>query len=500
MNSLTGNNAIWAGVIILVVPSLIIAAAELDERLRQRESSLRPAVRILRSWVLPFFALWAILVPVLGIDRDAPQVRIAASGLVLACTGAVLSVLKVWITSLRHRPRHDDRRSIPQLVLALPRIGIFVLAGWMLLTGVWDVDLSSVLAAAGVTSLVVSFALQDTLSGLASGVLLVSDQPFKPGDWIKLGDGDGALVARVVDLNWRTTRVQDRNGDLIVIPNAQLAGAAIVNHSAPESLHRVVVDLQVAYANPPTLAKAMLLDAAIGTPKVRAEPPPNVRVVQIDDPLMGSQVDLGIDDFADEPQVRSDFGSLVWYQSNRHGVPLPSPAQDLYLYDGVANNEAQVPTLAEIRRRLQASPLVSSLEEADLDRLARASRPARYAVGELIIAPDESSRDLIVLVEGRAQFLLGDGDEQTVSAEVSEGEIIGMLRTSRRDGYDISVRATTDCEVVVVDADEAGEIASRNAELAAALNRVASIRRRRMERVAGRRAVPEIEVADEGSP
>ena len=35
--------------------------------------------------------------------------------------------------------------------------------------------------------------------------------------------GLDALVARVVDLNWRTTRVQDRNGDLIVIPNAQLA-------------------------------------------------------------------------------------------------------------------------------------------------------------------------------------------------------------------------------------------------------------------------------------
>jgi small-conductance mechanosensitive channel len=496
MNALSGTNAIWAGVIILVVPTLIIAAAELDERLRQRESPLRQAVRILRSWALPFFALWAILVPVLGVDRESVAVRFAASGLVLACTAAVLSGLKVAIANLRNRPRGDDRRSIPQLVLALPRIGIFLLAGWMLLSGVWGVDLSSALAALGVTSLVVSFALQDTLSGLASGVLLVSDRPFKPGDWIRLGDGDGALVARVVDLNWRTTRVRDRNGDLIVIPNAQLAGAAIVNHSAPEPLHRVVVDLQVAYANPPTLAKAMLLDAAIGTPKVRAEPPPNVRVVQIDDPLMGYQVDLWIDDYADEPQVRSDFGSLVWYQSNRHGVPLPSPAQDLYLYDGVATNEAQVPTLAQIRTGLQGSPLLSSLEEADLDRLAQASRPARFAVGELIIAPDESSRDLILIVEGRAQFLLGEGDEQTVGAEVGESEIIGMLRTSRRDGYDISVRAVTDCEVIIVDADESGEIASRNAELAAALNRVASIRRRRMERVAGRRIAAELEVPD----
>jgi CRP-like cAMP-binding protein len=125
--------------------------------------------------------------------------------------------------------------------------------------------------------------------------------------------------------------------------------------------------------------------------------------------------------------------------------------------------------------------------------LARSSRPARFAVGELIIAPTEASRDLIVVVEGRAQFLLGRGGEQTVSAEVGEGEVIGLVRTSRRDSYDISVRAVTDCEVVIVDADEAGEIASRNADLATALNQVASVRRRRMERLAGRGAVVQLE-------
>ena len=496
MNALTSSNVAWAAVVIVVIPTLIIAAAELDERLRQRESRLRRSVQILRSWVLPFFAVWALLVPVLGVDRESLAVRAAASGLLIGVTAAVLSVLKMVIDGIRHRARRDEGRSVPQLLLALPRIGVVIVAGSIVLSGVWGVDLSSALAALGVTSLVVSFALQDTLSGMASGVLLVSDQPFKPGDWIRVSGPDG-LEARVVDLNWRTTRVQDRNGDLIVVPNFELAGASITNYSAPEPLHRVVVDLQVAYANPPTLAKAMLLDAAMGTPKVRTEPPPRVRVVLIDDPLMGYQVDLWIDDYADAPQVTSDFGSLVWYQSHRHGVPLPSPAQDLYLYDGVANNAAQVPTLGQVRAGLQASPLLASLTEADLDRLAKASRTARFAVGEGIIAPDSTNRDLIVVVEGRAEILMHHGGQQSVTAEVGEGEIMGLLRSSRRDRYDISVRAITDCEVIVVDAGEAGEVASRNVELAAALNRVASIRRRRMERSLVDRTVAELKPAEE---
>jgi small-conductance mechanosensitive channel len=169
-------------------------------------------------------------------------------------------------------------------------------------------------------------------------LLLLGDQPFRPGDWISAGEIEGV----VVDVNWRTTHVRTRGGDMIIVPNSQLATASITNYTSPEPLHRVVVPVQVAYVNPPTLAKAMLLDAAAGTPGVLNDPAPVVRVTQIDDPLMGYEVHMWIDDYAIAPSVATDFGTLVWYQSHRHGVPLPSPAQDLYLYDGVAAGEADL--------------------------------------------------------------------------------------------------------------------------------------------------------------
>ena len=346
MNISGGTSATWAVVMIVVIPVVIIAAAELDERLRQRRSALRKAVLVLRNWGLPFFAIWALLVPVIGVDSNSSTARMAATGLLLAISTAVLSVLAVIIREIRRRGETSEGQAVPQLLLALPRLAIIIATGWILVSTVWGVDLSAALTALGVTSLVVSFALQDTLSGLASGLLLLSDQPFQTGDWIRVGDIEG----EVVDINWRTSRIRNRNGDMVVVPNSQLAGSSLLNFTSPENPHRVVVSVQVAYVNPPTLAKAMLLDAAHGTPGVLSDPPPNVAVVQIDDPLMGYEVHLWIDDFAIEPRVKSDFGSLVWYQSNRHGVPLPSPAQDLYLYDGVAAGEAGVPTLADIRQ------------------------------------------------------------------------------------------------------------------------------------------------------
>ena len=47
---------LWALVVALVLPLSIVAAGELDERLRQRQSPLRPAVEVLRNFALPLLA------------------------------------------------------------------------------------------------------------------------------------------------------------------------------------------------------------------------------------------------------------------------------------------------------------------------------------------------------------------------------------------------------------------------------------------------------------
>jgi CRP-like cAMP-binding protein len=331
-----------------------------------------------------------------------------------------------------------------------------------------------------VTSLVISFALQDTLSGLASGFLLLGDAPFRPGDWIKVDDLEG----RVVDLNWRSTRIETRGGDLVVVPNAHLANSQVTNWDEPSSIHRVVVPVQVAFSNPPTLAKEMLLDAARSTPGVLRDPAPEVFVTQVDDPLMGYEARLWVDDPTIAPRVASDFGSLVWYQSHRHQVPLPSPAFDLYTYDGLQTEEAARPDAAEVRRRLRRSPLFDSLGAGELELLAGSSHTARFQRGEALIDADATDRDLLVLWHGTAAIRVSKPDGETTEiSQLEEGEVIGLLGRPDRWPYPVTVRAVDDCEVVVVPEQSAGEVTSRNPALSEALNQMFSARRRRVDRV-----------------
>jgi len=486
--ALTSSTVIWAAAIIIAVPLLILGAGELQERLRYRDSPFLPAVSILRIWVLPFGAAWLLAATLFDPDDQGFITRLVATAFLVSVAAFALSIARVLVDRLRHRPRGDGRRHVPRLLLALPQLLILLAAGWLLVAGIWDVDLSALAAALGVSTLIVSVALQDTLSGMASGFLLLADHPFQPGDWILANDIEG----KVVDTNWRSSRIENRDGDLVVIPNSQLASATIINYDEPTRMHRVEVELQVAYVNPPTLAKKMLLDAARSVDGVLDDPEPRVRVIQIDDPLMGYKVQMWINDFRIEPRVKSDFGSLVWYQSHRQDVPLPSPAYDLYVNDALQAAEASLVGRPEIRRRLRRSELLDQLDEDDVDQLAVAARPARFAAGEVIAAAAAVSPGLHVLWAGRAQIVLRDADDGMRSvAELTEGDLFGVGRTHSEE-WVVEVVAITDCEVVIIDSDAAGTVTSRSPDLTDALNQLTATRRRRIGRLieAGPAAAP----------
>jgi small-conductance mechanosensitive channel len=473
---LSDPRTIWALAIVILLPVSIIAAGEVEERLRQRDSSLTRVASVIRQWTIPLLAIWILAVGLFDAPRSNFLVRLLGSGLLISLLAVVLMVIGLLIGRLTRRP-DDDRRRLPQLLLALPKVASITVAGWVLVDGIWGVDLSAALTALGVTSLVVSFALQDTLSGLASGFLLLADAPFAPGDWIEAGEVEG----RVVDIKWRSSRIETRNGDVLVVPNAYLAGAVVTNFDQPSRLHRVVVPVQVAFSNPPTLAKEMLLAAAGSVEHVLADPPPTVRIVQIDDPLMGYEVHLWIDDYTHAPKVASDFGSLVWYQSHRHEVPLPSPAYDIFLHD---TSEAEVPQLEDSVERLRKSPLLAQLPEEELARLAESSRLVRFQQGEAMIDPAARQSSASMLWQGSAAIVIPGAEADFLEVtRLEQGDLFGLLAPSEDWPRSILVRALEDCEVVVLAEQVVGEVASRNMQLSAALNQIVASRTRRIERL-----------------
>jgi hypothetical protein len=194
------------------------------------------------------------------------------------------------------------------------------------------------------------------------------------------------------------------------------------------------------------------------------------------------QAYMWVDDFAIVPRVRADFASLVWYLSYRHGVPLPNPAQDLYLFDGVQTAIASQVTPADVRRALLDAPLLAEAPDDVLDRLAAGSSIATYEAGEVIVGSGEE-RDVFVLVDGRARLVMrGAGMTELDVLDHGSGEVLGVLGSFEGADRDAVVVARGDCRVVRIPADAAAAAFASAPGLAAAFEQLGVSRRRRCDR------------------
>lgn len=480
MNDLLVDPLLYMGLaLIVLLPAAILVLGELRSRTARSGSRLHATVSYTRSWVVPVLALWAVLVVIAGITRTLVPIRFLETLLIAVSVWAGLKLFRaLFVEKDADGSAPSWRERIPGLILAAPRLILVGVAVWMV-ASIWGVDVSQGFAALGVGSLVIALALQDTLSGLVSGFLLMADRPFQPGDWIEAND----VAGRVVDVRWRTVRVRTRQNTLIVVPNAVLAGQVIVNRSAPDPLHRIDIDFDVAFSNSPTAAREMLLRAAMQTSGIRSDPAPQVFVTRVDDPLMGYRVLAWIDSYDNEPAIVSELRDRVWYQSQRDNVPLPSPAFDLFHWDGPKTSAPDPNEPSEIADGLASARVIRSLPLENFDQLVATSRRLTFAKGELILAPGNIFPDLFVLSEGAAELIAIDEDgRERIFDDLGPGDLFGLIPLTDIE-LSTGVRAIDDCVLICADRSEVFELLTTHGEIADELRRLGNIRTRRAARV-----------------
>ena len=133
------------------------------------------------------------------------------------------------------------------------------------------VEITSFVALLSVAGLAVSLSLQNTLSNVAGGVMLLISKPFTVGDYVSCDGIEGAV--RAVDLAYTTFTTVDNKE--IFVPNSQIVTAKIVNYNA---LGRRRVDLTytASYDAPTEDVKSACMDAVAAFPAVLTDPAPTV--------------------------------------------------------------------------------------------------------------------------------------------------------------------------------------------------------------------------------
>ncbi len=105
-------------------------------------------------------------------------------------------------------------------------------------------NVSTIVTALGAATVTVGLALQDTLGNVASGILLIFTQPFKEGDYLKIGSDEGTV--RKISLF--STHMNTVDNKEIVIPNRNVTSESVINYSSNEN-RRVDLTFNIAYEN-----------------------------------------------------------------------------------------------------------------------------------------------------------------------------------------------------------------------------------------------------------
>lgn len=463
---------LWGMLFVVAISISIVVLTEILERLQNKQHPLTAIIALIRNVVLPLLALLVLLRTVAELNETTLFVRLIATFFWLILTFVILRLSAAFLSKKNDMPSWQDK--VPLLIKRLPALTLASLIIVHLIQNVWQLPLSELATTLGLGSVVIAFALQDTLSNLVSGLLLLINRPFIEGEWVQIGD----TLGRVEEINWRYTYIETLTGNMVIVPNGKVAQDSLLNYSRPDRLICVDQAIDVAFANPPNKVKQMLMETMSQTPGILAEPAPMAFVMRIDDPMMGYEVRYWISDYRDKRKVHDAFMTRVWYAAQRHEVPFPRPAYDLFYYNGsTVNQEAEI-TPQILSNKLREIQLFTSLPENAVATLAERTQFLRYAHDEEIIAAHEHEKGLFVLLKGTVAMSIPNlAGVNHIARHLHAGEFFGETGLFGRAISPFTIVAEEDIELLLISHTALAHLINQYPLFAAEFNIVVSKRR-----------------------
>ena len=204
------------------------------------------------------------------------------------------------------------------------------------------VPTTSLLAVLGAAGLAIGLALKDSLSNIASGVMLIVLRPFRAGDAVLVAGTEGIVEqVRIFQTVLRTPQNHD-----VILPNSQITSAPIINYTA-RSQRRIDLTVGVGYGDDIGTARSVLLGLATDHAQVLDEPAADVLVSNLGE----SSVDLTLRAWVGTPDyitARSDLIEAIHRDFTRAGVSIPYPQRDLHVYHHDADGRPLPQILAAV--------------------------------------------------------------------------------------------------------------------------------------------------------
>ncbi len=252
---------------------------------------------------------------------------------ILFATFKIASVVQQLVIGALGRSQVRLSELLKRMIVSTTR-GLIIVIGLLVALSQIGISLGPLLAGLGIAGFVIGFALQDTLSNFASGLMILLYRPFDVKDVVEAG----GVFGTVSHMSLVNTTILTFDNQTLVLPNNKIWGDVIKNLTTQKQ-RRVDMTFGVSYSDDIEKTEQILMQIVTSHPAVLEDPEPMVHLHELGDSSVN---------FIVRPWVKTDDYWPVYWDITRsvkttfdaEGISIPFPQRDVHVYTEVS---AQAP-------------------------------------------------------------------------------------------------------------------------------------------------------------
>ena len=188
-------------------------------------------------------------------------------------------------------------------------------------------DITILLAGSAALLVGIGLGIQQLFNDLVSGFFLLFEDTVRVDDIIEV---DG-MVSKVKQIGIRTSKVVNRDGIHVIIPNSKIVSNTVINWSTNGTSTRFSLEVGVAYGSDVHMVKKVLLDCADRHNEALNTPKSFVRFTQFADSSLNFELIFWSKSRFRIEDVKSDLRFMIYAEFDKNGISIPFPQRDIHI-------------------------------------------------------------------------------------------------------------------------------------------------------------------------
>lgn len=274
---------------------------------------------------------------------DTNKIKISFGNIILVLAIIFLARVALNISRLviqrRFRQSQKNEAGSEYVITQVSKYIINVFAFFMILAAL-DIDAKLFLGGSAALLVGLGLGLQDVFKDMFSGFVLLFERSIRVGDVIEINDGKSSepMVAKILRIKIRTTQIETRDGNVLIVPNTKLTQEYIENWSHGSTLSRFKIPITVGFGSDTELVQKILKQAVLSHPKVNKTQEIQVRLNNFSERGLEMEVTFWADQSWDINIYKSEIRFEVDRLFRQYGIIIPYPKRDVYMKQSDLNS------------------------------------------------------------------------------------------------------------------------------------------------------------------